>query len=366
MQVTGVMAMRMTGRVLLVCALCVLWCGDEGVGSPAGGAGGLLGNGGEGAVETTDNSTSAPDSSDLTKGLPKVNQSTETSTGKSLEVDEVNAEQQDVAPGVEDEDGSPSDHLEESLKDDPDQGKTKPEIQNKGQEGRQTPQSQVNVPQQPQPLSHQSQPLPPSAPQPQPSASEKGEGVGENNTGGEGQPSLRVENKGNEDPENLGKEDSLNVPGTKSQSSEQVQTTVPNTVPPEHKIQNGMLTPEQMTNESQSTDTSTNLPEIQKENKEYPASTEGTAQSTSNGSQEQEAEPSTSEEPSPFEEEQSTGTKTTEDGRTPDAAATEKSQTGDNEKVGDSDGSTVVSHITSPLLLVVVVACAAAAAVVAA
>ncbi|RNC38540.1 mucin-associated surface protein (MASP) [Trypanosoma cruzi] len=145
-QVTGVMAM-MTGRVLLVCALCVLWCGDEGVGSPAGGAGGLLGNGGKGAVETTDNSTSAPDGSDLTKGLPKVNQSTETSTGKSLEVDEVNAEQQDVAPEVEDEDGSPSDHLEESLKDDPDQGKTKPEIQNKGQEGRQTPQSQVTVPQ---------------------------------------------------------------------------------------------------------------------------------------------------------------------------------------------------------------------------
>ncbi|EKF29316.1 mucin-associated surface protein (MASP), putative [Trypanosoma cruzi marinkellei] len=30
-QVTGVMAMMMTGRVLLVCALCVLWCGDGGV-----------------------------------------------------------------------------------------------------------------------------------------------------------------------------------------------------------------------------------------------------------------------------------------------------------------------------------------------
>ncbi|KAF5218114.1 mucin-associated surface protein (MASP) [Trypanosoma cruzi] len=31
MQVTGVMAMMMTGRVLLVCALCVLWCGIDGV-----------------------------------------------------------------------------------------------------------------------------------------------------------------------------------------------------------------------------------------------------------------------------------------------------------------------------------------------
>ncbi|EKF29498.1 mucin-associated surface protein (MASP), putative [Trypanosoma cruzi marinkellei] len=29
-QVTGVMAMMMTGRVLLVCALCVLWCGSAG------------------------------------------------------------------------------------------------------------------------------------------------------------------------------------------------------------------------------------------------------------------------------------------------------------------------------------------------
>ncbi|EKF39694.1 mucin-associated surface protein (MASP), putative [Trypanosoma cruzi marinkellei] len=42
------MAMMMTGRVLLVCALCVLWCGiaggrcDEGVGAPAGG-GNVLG-----------------------------------------------------------------------------------------------------------------------------------------------------------------------------------------------------------------------------------------------------------------------------------------------------------------------------------
>ncbi|KAF5214821.1 Mucin-associated surface protein (MASP) subgroup S082 [Trypanosoma cruzi] len=42
-QVTGVMAMMMTGRVLLVCALCVLWCGaggrcdEEGPALPAGG-----------------------------------------------------------------------------------------------------------------------------------------------------------------------------------------------------------------------------------------------------------------------------------------------------------------------------------------
>ncbi|PBJ77324.1 mucin-associated surface protein [Trypanosoma cruzi cruzi] len=360
------MAMMMTGRVLLVCALCVLCCGagggcDEGVGSPAGG---LLGTAGNGTVETTGASTPGPDSSDLTKGLPKVNQPTETSIGKSLELNKVDADQQDVAPGVEDEeDGSPSEQLEETLKDDPEKGETKPELQNKGQEGRQPPQLQVDVLQQPQPPLQQSQTQLQLQLQP---SSEKGEGVGKNNKGGEGQLSLEVEDKGNAVPEAPRKEDLLEGSGKESESSEQVQATVPNKVPPEHKAQNGMLPPEQKTNESQSTDTSTNLPEIQKENKEHPASTEGTAQSTSTGSQEKEAEPSTSEEPSPHEEQQSTETKTTEDARTPDAAATEKRQTGANEKVGDSDGSTAVSHTTSPLLLLVVVACAAAAAVVAA
>ncbi|ESS55103.1 mucin-associated surface protein (MASP) [Trypanosoma cruzi Dm28c] len=202
-QVTGVMAMMMTGRVLLVCALCVLWCGtsgggcDEGVGSPTSG---LLGTAGNGTVETTGASTPGPDGSDLTKGLPKVNQPTETSIGKSLELNKVNADQQDVAPGVEDEeDGSPSEQLEETLKDDPDQGKTKSPLQNKGQEGRQPPQAQVNVLQQPQPPPQQSQTqlqLQPHTP-----ASEEGEGVGKNNKGGEGQSSLGVENKGNAAPE---------------------------------------------------------------------------------------------------------------------------------------------------------------------
>ncbi|KAF5217053.1 hypothetical protein ECC02_010117 [Trypanosoma cruzi] len=48
-QVTGVMAMMMTGRVLLVCALCVLWCGAGGGGCddtqqtlPSGSGGGMV------------------------------------------------------------------------------------------------------------------------------------------------------------------------------------------------------------------------------------------------------------------------------------------------------------------------------------
>ncbi|RNC41817.1 mucin-associated surface protein (MASP), partial [Trypanosoma cruzi] len=312
-QVTGVMAM-MTGRVLLVCALCVLWCGaggrcDEEMEAAAGGAGG--GIAGKGAVEPAGTSTPAADSSSLTKGLPRVNQSKETRGVKPLEVKEVNADQQDVVPGVEDEDGIPSEQLEETVNAGPGKENTKTQLKNVGQEVRQPPEAQFNLPQQPQP---------------QTPASEKGEGAGENNKGGAGQPSLGVQDIGNEDSKALGKGDLLKSPGKESESSEQVQTTVQKTVPPEHKTQNEVLTSEQKTNESQSTDTSNNLPETQKENKEYPASTKGTAQSTSIGSQEQEAEPSTSEEPSPFEEQQFTGTNTTEDARTPDAAATEKSQ----------------------------------------
>ncbi|KAF8303524.1 Mucin-associated surface protein (MASP), subgroup S030 [Trypanosoma cruzi] len=344
------MAMMMTGRVLLVCALCVLWCGAGGRCDgeertvPAGGAGG--GSGGKSAVGSTDTSTSGSDASDPPSDVPRVNQATKTSTGKSLERKELSTDQQDVHSRVGDKkDGNSSEHLEETVKDGPGNEKTEPQLQNKEQEVRQMPQSQVDLSQQPQPHT---------------SASEEGEVVGENNAGGEGQPSLGVENKGNEDPKNPRKEDPLKGPGKESEGSEPVQTTVPNTVPPEHKTQNEVLTPEQKTNESQSTDTSTNIPELQKENKEYPASTEGTAQSTSTGIHEQEAEPSTSEEPSPFEEEHSTATKTTEDTQTPDAPATEKRQTGDNERVGDSDGSTAVSHTTSPLLLLLLVAAAAA------
>ncbi|ESS62143.1 mucin-associated surface protein (MASP) [Trypanosoma cruzi Dm28c] len=360
-QVTGVMAMMMTGRVLLVCALCVLWCGaggkcDEVVRAPAGSAG----DESEPLVQSPELGTSSKGSKELEDAAPVVKRESPPAPPTPSD-----GEDDDERDGDGQEDGSPSEKLEEHLEDGPGKQKTKSPLQKKEQELRQPPQAQVNVQQQPQPPPQQ--PQPPSAPQPKPSASEKSEGVGENSRGGAVQSSLGAEDNGNEDPENP-KEDSLKDLSTKSENSEQVQTTVQKTVPPEHKTQKEVLTPEQKTNESQSTDTSTNLPEPQKENKEYPASTEGTAQSTSTGSQEQEAEPSTSEEPSPFEEHQSTGTKTTEDARTPDAAATEKRQSVNNYTTtpGDSDGSTAVSHTTSPLLLLVVVACAAAAAVVAA
>ncbi|RNF06005.1 mucin-associated surface protein (MASP), partial [Trypanosoma cruzi] len=317
------MTMMMTGRVLLVCALCVLWCGAGGrcdevvVRAPAGGAG----DESEPLVQSPELGTSSQGSQELKDGAPVFKRESTPTPSDGEDDDDGEGE------GDGQEDGSFSEQLEEPVKDAPDQGKTKSPLQKKEQELRQPPQSQVDVQQQPQPPLQQSQP--PSAPQPKTSASEESEVVGENSRGGAVQSSLGVEDNGNEDPKNP-KEDSLKSPGEESESSEQVQTTVQNTVPPEHKTQNEVLSPEQKTNESQSTDTSTNLPEPQKENKEYPASTEGTAQSTSTGSKEKEAEPSTSEEPSPFEEEQSTGTKTTEDARTPDAAATEKRQSVNN------------------------------------
>ncbi|EKF98112.1 mucin-associated surface protein (MASP), putative, partial [Trypanosoma cruzi] len=208
--------------------LCVLWCGAGGgkctevVKAPAGGAGG--GSGGKDVVDTTDPSTSGPDTSDSPIDVPRVNQSTEKSEVKSLEGNGDNVDQQDVVSRVEDEKKkNSSEQLEETVKDAPEKEKTKSPPQNKEQEIRQPPQSQVDVQQQPPPPPQQSQP--PSAPQPHTPASEEGEGVGENSRGGAGQSSLGVEDKGNEDPKNP-KEDSLNVPGKESENSEQVQTTV--------------------------------------------------------------------------------------------------------------------------------------------
>ncbi|EKF30834.1 mucin-associated surface protein (MASP), putative [Trypanosoma cruzi marinkellei] len=349
-QVTGVMAMMMTGRVLLVCALCVLWCC---------GAGGAAG---EGAVVSTTTSATGSVVSDSPRDGLNVNLSKETPAGKSVDGKEVNSDQPVGVLG--EEDGKLSVNLQETVKNDPEKEKTETELTTKEQEEVKPQHSQVNVSQQPQPIPQLAQP--PSAPQTQTSALAAGKGVGENNTGGAGQPSLRVQNVGNEAPEGLGKEVLLEGPGAKSESSEQDQTKVPTAVTLERRTQNEMLTPEQNTNESQRTDTSTSIPEPQKENNEYPASAEGIAQSTSTDGQEQDAEPSTDEETSPLEEEESTGTKKTEDVQTPDTAYTEKRQNGDNEKVGDSDSSTAASHTASPLLLLLLVACAAAAAVVAA
>ncbi|EKF99896.1 mucin-associated surface protein (MASP), putative [Trypanosoma cruzi] len=235
------MAMMMTGRVLLVCALCVLWCGAGGrcdevvVETPAGGAVDKS----EPLVQSQELVASPQGSQELKDGAPVVKREASPAPSDGEDDDD-----DDKGDGDGQEDGSPSE-LEEPVKDAPEKEKTKSPPQNKEQEIRQSPQAQVDVQQQPQPIPQQSQP--PSAPQPHTPASEKSEGVGENSKGGAVQSSLGVEDKGNADPKNP-KEDSLNVPGKESENSEQVQTTVQKTVPPEHKTQNEVLTPEQKTN----------------------------------------------------------------------------------------------------------------------
>ncbi|PBJ68083.1 mucin-associated surface protein [Trypanosoma cruzi cruzi] len=91
------------------------------------------------------------------------------------------------------------------------------------------------------------------------------------------------------------------------------------------------------------------------------ASTAVAARSTSAGSQEEATESSSNGSHSPLQGEVFTGTDTPENAPSPGAAETEKRKRENVTKDGDSDSSTAVSHTTSPLfLLLLVVACAAA------
>ncbi|PBJ77434.1 mucin-associated surface protein [Trypanosoma cruzi cruzi] len=91
------------------------------------------------------------------------------------------------------------------------------------------------------------------------------------------------------------------------------------------------------------------------------ASTAVAARSTSAGSQEEATESSSNGSHSPLQGEVFTGTDAPENAPSPGAAETEKRQGENVTKDGDSDSSTADFHTTSPrLLLLVVVACAAA------
>ncbi|PBJ76027.1 mucin-associated surface protein [Trypanosoma cruzi cruzi] len=93
------------------------------------------------------------------------------------------------------------------------------------------------------------------------------------------------------------------------------------------------------------------------------ASTAVAARSTSAGSQEEATESSSNGSHSPLQGEVFTGTDTPENAPSPGAAETEKRKRENVTKDGDSDSSTAVSHTTSPLLLLVASAAAAAAVV---
>ncbi|PBJ73390.1 mucin-associated surface protein [Trypanosoma cruzi cruzi] len=150
------MAMMMTGRVLLVCALCVLWCGaggrcDEvGVRAPAGGAV----DESEPLVQSQELGTSSQGSKELEDGAPVVKRESTPAPPTPSDGEDDDEDDDGEGEGDGQEGGSFSEQLEETVEDAPGKQKTKPEIQNKEQELRQPPKAQVDVLQQPQPQPH--------------------------------------------------------------------------------------------------------------------------------------------------------------------------------------------------------------------
>ncbi|RNC58695.1 mucin-associated surface protein (MASP) [Trypanosoma cruzi] len=108
---------------------------------------------------------------------------------------------------------------------------------------------------------------------------------------------------------------------------------------PETTTQHEVLNSVKEITVSKNTGASANLPDAPKGSNEVPASTATTMQSTSTGSQEAAATLS-SNGTSSIQEEKPTGNNTTENVQLPDAAETEKRQSRDTAKDGESDGST--------------------------
>ncbi|RNC33161.1 mucin-associated surface protein (MASP) [Trypanosoma cruzi] len=118
-QVTGVMAMMMTGRVLLVCALCALWCGTSGgrcdeekettpanlSGAPSSGESPPTESKASSPVSGSSSLIAKPEGDEKSKH-PPAKESSEAKEGSSSEGNVVNG---DEAPQEE-----PSGHLSES------------------------------------------------------------------------------------------------------------------------------------------------------------------------------------------------------------------------------------------------------------
>ncbi|KAF5219262.1 Mucin-associated surface protein (MASP) subgroup S025 [Trypanosoma cruzi] len=428
-QVTGVMAMMMTGRVLLVCALCVLWCGTSGgrcdeekETTPAN----LSGAPSSGESPPTESKTlspasgspsliSKPKEDEKSKHLP-AKESSEAKEGSSSEGNVVNGDEalQEEPSGhlseSEEEEGLPKEQKEEK----------KTHVIQDGEQNRNQPTSHEPSPHQPPSAeSHAGStsasvggvkdsldsPLPgvissphgdgdrgttgstlsnPQSTSPKEVLSTeetgaqrhslsnekaaKGDIVGSIATPGSEGPSFLEEQKTkdleSETHQTAGSSEDLN---TESQGSAKAQLELVNVIKPEPQTSHGIKTPETEGNDSHNTDISKNLPDaqetehVQEKNNENPASSPVKAQRTSTATHEEAPASHPNGIPSPLQKETFTGMKTTEDVQPPEAAATNKPQTGDKSKDVNSDGSTAASHTTSPLLLLLA-ACAAAAA----
>ncbi|KAF8298334.1 Mucin-associated surface protein (MASP), subgroup S133 [Trypanosoma cruzi] len=162
-------------------------------------------------------------------------------------------------------------------------------------------------------------------------------------------------------PEASRTDESSADPNKKLKESEKTPLKPSQAAATEPKTQNEVLTSVKEETKSKSTDASANLHDAPKSSDEHPASAANTMQSTSTGSQEAAATPSSNGIP-PLHEETTTGTNTTENAQ-PQKETRVEATKNTTATTGDSDGSTAVSHTTSPLLLLLLVVVTAAAVV---
>ncbi|KAF8290930.1 Mucin-associated surface protein (MASP), subgroup S011 [Trypanosoma cruzi] len=357
------MAMMMTGRVLLVCALCVLWCGAGGGYAEdvdvASGDPGTLGERGGGAVAQSPladgshggSGGSNGDSSHESESDPSDSASNEKSSNPQVdEVEDPNSSEQPLRQGKEGSKGK-QDHLKSA----PQNGSPhkvngtetlgsgaqvqlpatpKAELNNNVADGEIANGGRENTGHNnglsPNSGDSSAPPVPPAMTVP----------------AGDANPTA------SKDLQNIKEPTSTTPPSHSKTEAEAPQTPSGNGAPKQHRKE-------------------TDTPDL----KDAPAShtAESTAKSMytigSDGAQENEEkfdnsdQRSNRKEPQDGLEDRDTDDAPTASETEPETATTQKNAT---PNFGDSDGSTAVSHTTSPLLLLLLVACAAATAVVAA
>ncbi|KAF8277761.1 Mucin-associated surface protein (MASP), subgroup S080 [Trypanosoma cruzi] len=356
------MAMMMAGRVLLVCALCVLWCGaggrcDEGedtaivVVSPGGRSNDGKGGPGPAPPSPTGIGTSGP--------LPIVPESEVSqeripgaySEGRGEKKNQnEDGVQKNVAEDVENSRNherlsEQSTQKEESQEETPEEEKEKDAYPPAEEVVKGTQQS---LSQKPPPQQLQVQTTAPA-----------GRG-GPTATTGPARPPAPAEPSSMDGSRTIEPTDSRN-PSQESHDKSLLQTKTESSAPepplkdafPEQHGQ-GRTTPDSMLNASAGSQARNTAPST---------STSGSGEAESEADA-QRPNPNKSHDDS---DSRKTKVSTTLSEATPQTTETvATAQTNHTNTTGDSDGSTAVSHTTSPLLLLLVVACAAAAAVVAA
>ncbi|PBJ77715.1 mucin-associated surface protein [Trypanosoma cruzi cruzi] len=361
------MAMMMTGRVLLVCALCVLWCGVGGrcdeeedtalvVGPPGG-----LSNDGKGGSGSAPSSLPGTVPSGPRSVLPESEVSQERIAGKSSEGSGEKENQNE--DGVEEDvdgDGENSRH-QERLSEQSTQQEVSDEETPEGKGLKKRQEKDVHQPGEEEikrTQQSQSQQPPPQQSQAQITApTERG---GPNAPTGPARPTAPAEPSSMDGSRTMEPTDSRN-PSQESHDKSQLQTKTESSAPdpplkddfPEQHVQE-TTTPASMLNASAGRQARITAPSTS-------TGGSGEAQIKVDEDDAQRPNPNKSHDDSDA---GKTKVPTTLSEATTQATETvAATQTNHTKNIGDSDGSTAVSHTTSPLLLLPVVACAAAAVV---